>query len=68
MIPYAGAIIQAPCPVCGDHHDTPAGLSTRQILKHRLTENRNCPDFDDCLTDAAFKDLVMLPCIDCNRR
>ena len=65
MIP---AIIQDPCPVCGEYHATPAGLSSAQILKHRLTEDRDCPHFDECLTEAAHKDSVMLPCIGCDRR
>ena len=40
-------------------------MNEHQIFKHRITENRDCPSYEGCLTAAALEDAVMVPCISC---
>ena len=54
------------CPICGEfEHQSPGAMSELQLFKHRITENRDCPSYGECLTAAALEDAVMVPCNSC---
>ena len=58
--------LQERCPICGEYeHQSPGTMNEHQIFKHRITENRDCPSYEGCLTAAALEDAVMVPCISC---
>ena len=54
------------CHICGrKEHLSPSLMMPEDLSRHRLTENRDCPNYDACLTKAAHEDAVMVPCIYC---
>ena len=57
------------CPICGaTQHVSPSALTPDTLYRHRITENRDCPEYEKCLTETAIEDAVMVPCISCPKR
>jgi hypothetical protein len=57
----------ARCQICGKTtHVHPGSLSVADLFLHHITEWRDCPHYEDCLTIAAETDAVMVPCIYCS--
>ena len=56
------------CPVCKEYeHKSPGCMTPEQVYRHRITENRDCELYEECLTEAALEDAVMVPCITCRK-
>ena len=56
------------CPVCKQYeHKSPGSMTPDQLFRHRITENRDCPEYENCLTVAALADAVMVNCISCKK-
>ena len=56
------------CPVCKQHeHKSPGSMTPDQIFRHRITENRDCLGYEECLAAAALENAVMVPCIGCRK-
>lgn len=55
------------CRICKEKtkHLHPVEMTTREILRHRETEKRDCTHYEDCLTQAAMADAVCVPCVVC---
>jgi hypothetical protein len=63
-----GVMAEGRCPVCKQYqHVTPGSMTEVQIYRHRIREKRDCPGYEECLTEAAIEDAVMVPCVGCRK-
>jgi hypothetical protein len=60
--------VKTRCPICKEKkHISPSAMTPDNLFRHRITENRDCPGYEECLTEAALVDAVMVPCVMCSK-